>query len=792
MIGNRRQPSGVLRSQALRAAAAFTLGGALLAAAPPAAGQQRASPELAGHPPAPLAPAVITRDADGRATVRAVRLGEPLRIDGRLDEAVFGSVPPMSDFIQTDPDHGAPATEKTDVWLFFDDDNIYVVGRCWETEPERLVANEMRRDNITIVRNDNFAWSFDTFHDHRNGVLFEVNPIGGRIDGQVTNESQVNIDWNPIWDFATGYFDGGYVVEAAIPFKSLRYRPGREQVWGFQARRTNRWKNEVSYLAPVPPAFINNGHFRSSLSAAVVGLEAPPASRLVEIKPYAIGDLSSDLSAAEPFSNRFGGSGGFDVKYGITQNLTADFTVNTDFAQVEADEQQVNLTRFSLFFPEKREFFLENQGLFAFGGAGAGPFGTGDTPVLFYSRNIGLDHGREIPIDAGARMTGRVGAFNVGVLNIRTGDHDGGGDPAAAVGATNFSVVRIKRDLLRRSSVGAIATRRSIARDGRGSAETYGADATFGFYDALTINTYWATTRRERPQPAAPGRDPDDVSYRAQLDYGGDRYGVELERLVVGADFNPEVGFLRREDFARNLGVLRFSPRPRSIAAIRRLVWEARFDSIKSRSRAGRLDTELLQGQFAIELENSDRVQVDYVRSNEYVDRPYNLAGVQGLQVGAGGYRFQDVQVAYELGQQRRFSGVVTAQHGGFFGGTKTTLGFGRRQGLSGGRLEITPRVSLEPGMSLNWISIPAGEVMTTLVTTRTTFTMTPFLFASALIQYNSAANDASANVRLRWEYQPGSELFIVYNEQRDTLARRFPMLQNRAFIVKINRLFRF
>ncbi len=792
MHGNRRQPPRVLHLQALRAAAGFALGATLIAASAPTVAQQRTNDELADHPPAPVPPAVVTRDADNRATVRAVRITEPLQIDGRLDEAIFTSVPPISDFIQTDPDHGAPATEKTDVWLFFDDDNVYVVGRCWETEPDRLVANEMRRDNVTIVRNDNFAWSFDTFHDHRNGVLFEVNPIGGRIDGQVTNESQVNIDWNPIWDFATGYFDGGYVVEAAIPFKSLRYRPGREQVWGFQVRRTNRWKNEVSYLTPVPPAFINNGHFRSSLAAAVVGLEAPPASRLVEIKPYGIGDLSSDLAAAAPFSNDIGGSGGVDVKYGITQNLTADFTVNTDFAQVEADEAQVNLTRFSLFFPEKREFFLENQGVFNFGGAGAGPFGGGDTPVLFYSRNIGLDRGREIPIDAGARMTGRVGAFNVGVLNIQTGDHDGGGDPGLAVGATNFSVVRIRRDLLRRSSIGAIATRRSIARDGSGSAETYGVDGTFAFYDALTINTYWATTRRERPELGLSGTDPDDVSYRAQLDYAGDRYGVELERLVVGSDFNPEVGFMRRWDFARNLGAFRFSPRPRSIEAIRRFVWEARFDSYDSRSRAGRLDTELLQGQFAMEFENSDRLQVDYIRSNEYVDRPYDVAGVAGLQVGAGGYRFQDVQVGYQLGQQRRFSGEVTAQHGGFFGGTKTTIGFGRRQGFSGGRLEITPRVSFEPGVQLNWISIPAGDVMATLVTTRTTVTFTPFLFASALVQYNSAANNASANVRLRWEYQPGSELFIVYNEQRDTLARRFPMLQNRAFIVKINRLFRF
>ena len=746
------------------------------------AGQEPAAGSLDGHPPAPAAPAVIARDAAGRATVRAVRIAEPIRVDGRLDEAVYASVPALSDFIQTDPDHGAPATEKTEVWLLFDEDNVYVVGRCWETEPERLMANEMRRDNVTIVRNDNIAWSFDTFHDHRNGVLFEVNAVGGRIDAQVTNESQVNLDWNPIWDFAAGLFAGGYVVEAAIPFKSLRYRPGRSQTWGFQVRRRNRWKNEVSYLTPVPPAFINNGHFRSSLSAAVVGLEAPPASRLLELKPYAVADLSSDLTAASPFTNRAGGAGGIDVKYGITRNLTADFTVNTDFAQVEADEQQINLTRFSLFFPEKREFFLENQGLFTFGGADAGPFTSGETPVLFYSRRIGLAGPEgaapvEVPIEAGGRLTGRVGPFSVGVLDIRTGD-----EPAAGARATNFSVVRLKRDVLRRSSIGAIATRRSVAAGGLGSAETYGVDGTFGFHDALTINTYWATTR-------APGGGPDDVSYRAQLDYAGDRYGVEVERLVVGTDFNPEVGFLRRFDFGRNLGVFRFSPRPRSIAAVRRFVWEGRFDSI--RSRAGRLDTELLQGRFAVELENSDVITADYVRSNEYVDQTF---GVAGVDVGVGGHRFQDVTLSYELGQQRRLSGIVTARHGGFFGGTKTTIGFGRRTGLSGGRLEITPRLSFEPGVSLNWITLPAGKVTTTLVTTRTTFTLTPFLFASALLQYNSAANDASANVRLRWEYQPGSELFVVYNEQRDTLVRnrRFPALYNRALIVKINRLFRF
>ena len=740
------------------------------------AGSTQASLPFDG-PPAPIPPAVISRDASGRATIRAVRISTPLQIDGQLDEAVYATVPSMSDFIQTEPAEGSPANEKTEVWVFFDDAHIYIVCRCWETHPERIVANEMRRDNFGIVRNDNFAWSFDTFFDKRNGVLFEVNPIGGRVDGQITNESQVNTDWNPVWDLATGRFDGGWVVEAAVPFKSLRYRPGQAQTWGLQVRRRSRWRNEISYLTPIPAAFGGRGHFQVSLAATVAGLEAPPGSRNLEIKPYAISDLTSDLTATPAISNELGGDVGIDLKYGVTQSLTADVTVNTDFAQVEADEQQVNLTRFSLFFPEKREFFLENQGLFAFGGAGAGPFGGGGaTPVLFYSRRIGLSEGREVPIHVGGRLTGRVGKFSIGMMSIQTGD-----EPVTAAQATNFLVMRLKRDVLRRSSVGAIFTRRSVSTEGAGSNETYGIDGTFAFYDNLDINTYWATTSTR-------GLGGDDVSYRTQLNYAGDRYGLQLERLVVGTEFNPEVGFLRREDFERSFASFRFSPRPQGIAAIRKLSWEGRFDYITD--RVGVLETRQAQGRFGVEFESSDQLTVEYTRSYEFLEQPFQIAS--DVTIPVGGYRFQDVLTSFEFGRQRRLSGTVSVQHGSFFSGDKTTVGFGLGGGTTSGRLELTPQFSMEPGLSLNWIDLPEGQFTTKLVTVRTTYTFTPLMFVSALLQYNSSNDSVSANLRLRWEYQPGSELFVVYNEQRDTLTPRFPELENRAFVIKINRLFRF
>ena len=748
------------------------------AAAPtPSSGRAgfNAPASVSDAPPPPVPPAVIRRDAAGRATVRATRLTAPVRLDGSLDEQVYREIPSMSDFVQALPDEGAPATEKTEVWLFFDDDNIYVSARAWDSAPEsQWIANEMRRDSFNLLRNEGVSLAFDTFYDRRNLVVFNVTPIGGRMDGQVTDERNWNGDWNPIWDVRTGRFEGGWTVEAAIPFKSLRYRAGRGQTWGFNVRRVVQWKNEISDLTPLPAARGLSGTFMSSLAATMVGLEVPASGRgTLELKPYAISEVAGTRSGGDSIVNDATGDLGFDVKYGVTQNLVADLSVNTDFAQVEADEQQVNLTRFSLFFPEKREFFLENQGTFAFGGArssGARGGGT-DTPVLFYSREIGLDRGREIPMDVGGRLTGRIGKFSVGFMNVRTGAVD-----EIGVRGTNFTVARVRRDILRRSNIGLLYTGRSVSKSGTGSSATYGVDGVFSFYDDLNVNTYWAKT--DTPEAAT-----DDVSYKTELDYAGDRYGVQAERLVVGGDFKPEVGFLRRDNFDRRFGLFRFSPRPEQIASVRQFTFQGQVAYVLDRD--GSLETRENQGQFGVELENSDTFDVTYTRSYELLKQPFRIA--PDVTIPIGGYTFQDAQVSYLLGPQRLFAGTVSLQRGSFYSGDKTTVGFNR------GRLELTPQFSLEPSVSYNRVDLPEGTFTTNLVTTRTTYTLTPLMFVSALLQYNSSSDSLSTNVRLRWEYQPGSELFVVYNEQRDTLVPdRFSQLEDRAFIVKINRLFRF
>ena len=784
------RPAGVTNPPA--AAAAPVLAGGAGFEAP------RFAPGAIDGPPPPLAPDVIRRDERGDATIRAVELPDGIRLDGQLDENVYFTVPAITGFIQQAPDEGAPATESTEAWILFDADNIYVAARVWDSAPpSQWVANEMRRDTRQLRQNDTFAVILDTFYDRRNGVAFYTNPLGALADFQITNEGNPNSDWNPIWDVRTGRFEGGWTVEMEIPFKSLRYRPGPAQVWGVQLRRNVRRKNEWAYVTPLPISAGSGpgGIFRVSDAATLVGIDAPSGSANLEIKPYGIGGISTNLAASEPTVNAGNGDGGLDVKYGITQNLTADLTWNTDFAQVEVDEQQVNLTRFSLFFPEKREFFLEGRGIFGFarggvaggfggalrrGGQGGGFFGGGNAPTLFYSRQIGLQRGpdrvsRIVPIVGGGRVTGKIGAFDVGLLNIQADEHE-----AARAEMTNFTVVRLKRDILRRSSIGGIFTNRSVSLLGDGSSQAYGADATFSFYENVSLLAYAARTQ-------TPGNDGEDLSYQGRVNYAGDLYGFQAEHLVVEDNFIPEVGFLRRDNFRRTYGTARYSPRPRSLAGIRQFRLEGSYDYIET-ADFGIVETRQSQLGFSTELENSDRFGVSVADNYEFLHREFT-PGPDEVAFPVGGYQFFDVEGTYSPGAQRRLNGRFTVRAGDYFNGSIRSVEF--RQG----RMEVTQRLSLEPSVSVNWIDSPQGSFRTDLLVSRVNLSFTPRMFFSGLIQYNSSTNTVSNNLRLRWEYQPGSELFVVYTEDRVTdplRPDRFSELRNRGFVVKVNRLFRF
>jgi hypothetical protein len=729
---------------------------------------------LIAGPPPPVAPATLSRDAEGRTTIRAVRVTEPLRLDGRLDESLYESALPMTDFIQMEPSPGAPATEKTDVWIAFDQQNLYITVRCWDSQPEsRWVLDEMRRDSFNIPSNENVAFYFDTFFDRRSAFLFEVTPLGAIYDAQAGNLRPGGADWNPVWSQATGRFDGGWNVEMAIPFKSIRYKPGSTQIWGFNIRRTVRWKFEESYLTRLPLIAGFSGAaaiFQIANGATLVGLEVPSGSKNLEIKPYAVASITTDRNGEPPRNGDADGDVGLDVKYGLTQNLTADFTYNTDFAQVEVDTQQVNLKRFGLFFPGKREFFLEGQSIFYFGGGSSGGQGAGGTtPLLFFSRRIGLIQGRAVPIQAGGRLTGRAGAFTIGVIDVRTDRDDATGTPA-----TNFATIRLKRDLFERSSVGLLFTDRSISSTGQGASRSYGVDGAFNLLDFININAYAAKTD-------TPGLTDTDTSYRLQASYNLDRYGLQFERLAVGDNFRPDIGFVQRDDFHKTYALARFSPRPLA-GRVRQYTFEGSYDRFTD--GGGLLESESTVGRFSTELQNSDEITVEYRKEFERLAQPFGIA--RGVVIPIGDYSFQTAQMQLEFDNQRKISGTVSLERGSFYSGDKTTLR------VSGARAVFSPRVSLEPAVSMNWIDLLEGSFVTTLVSGRGTFTVTPRMFVSGIIQYASAARTVGSNLRFRWEYQPGSELFLVYTDELDTMEPGRPTLKNRAFVVKINRLFRF
>jgi len=730
-------------------------------------------------PAAPVPPEVFRRDDLGRVTMRAIALNEPITLDGELNESIYQTVAPVTGFIQQNPNEGELATEQTEVWVLFDRDTIYVSARCWNSQPDRIVANEMKRDSPGIFGNEAFGVVFDTFYDRRNGFTFQTNALGALFDATVTNERTLNMDWNAVWDVSASRFEEGWTVEFAIPFKSLRYRPGPVQIWGINFERRVPWKNETSFLTPIPASLDFAGSLKLSSAATLVGLEVPTSQMRLEIKPYGISDLTTDRNVIPALLNSFGGDAGFDVKYGVTAGLTADFTYNTDFAQVEVDEQQVNLTRFSLFFPEKREFFLEGQGIFEFGGdrmpTATSFFSTGSmfnvsAPILFFSRRIGLDEGREVPIRGGGRLTGKVGPYSIGLLNVQTGETAGN----IAV-PTNFSVVRVKRDVLRRSAVGAILTNRSVLSGGVGSNQVYGVDGTFAFYDNVNIGAYLARTETSQLRG-------DDLSYEARLDYTGDRWGVKVDRLAVGANFNPGIGFVSRNDFRRSSGAIRFSPRPQAISSVRKFSIEGNVDYITD--GLGQLETRVQQGMFGVEFENGDYFFAVATNNYEFLKKPFAIA--RDMSIPVGGYSFVNSRLIYFLGQRRAASGGLSFEQGGFFGGEKTSVGY------FFGRMSLMPKLSIEPTLSLNWLTFPQGGFTTKLVAARATYTVTPRMFVAALLQFNSGSNALGTNIRFRWEYQPGSELFIVYTDERDTLTPRFRVFENRAIVLKINRLFRF
>jgi hypothetical protein len=501
-----------------------------------------------------------------------------------------------------------------------------------------------------------------------------------------------------------------------------------------------------------------------------VGIEAPSGLRNIDVKGYALGSATTNRTARPAISNKGDGEFGVDARWALTQSFIADFTYNTDFAQVEDDEQQLNLTRFSLQFPEKREFFMEGDQYFGFGTQSGAPGNDPEIPSIFFSRRIGLENGGIVPIIGGGRLLGRTGRNQIGVLQMRTGADDAVGAPA-----TDFSAVRVNREILRRSRVGMIATRRAPSAFGDTN-YAYGADAVLQFYDNVQFVNYIAKT-------STPGRNGNDLSYRVRFMWNADRWGIDTQRMAAGEDFNPEMGFVRRPDgFQTNRAYLRFSPRPKNIPGVRKLYYTVNVFEFTD-AAGSKVESRDQQGTFRVDFNSGDRTQVQFSRSYELIEEPFTLA--KGVRVPVGGYGFDQLEGSFTFGPQRRISGTASAIAGSFYDGTITEASWKSR-------VEFSPQFYAEPTITLNHVDVPWGSGFSNLVSSRLTYTLTPRMFVSALVQYQSRFDAVSTNARFRWEYLPGSELFVVYSDGRTTLSRGVPDVQNRSFVVKATRLFQF
>jgi len=671
--------------------------------------------------------------------VGAVRVQGPITIDGELVEPGWQQAEAARDFYQQVPDEGAPATEATQVRFLYDETNLYVGALLFDEDASQLVVNELTRD-FSYRDGDAFSLVLDTFHDKRNSVSFATNPAGAKRDLQTYDEGrQSNADWDAVWYVETGRFEGGWTVEMAIPFKSLRFfQPDAAQEWGLQIMRIIRRKNEITMWSPVARQF---DEFRNGYHGVLTQLEGVRPGRDASIKPFLLGRAERGFGGDGGWSTD--PDGGVDLKLGLASSLTLDASWRTDFAQVEADAQQVNLTRFSLFFPEKREFFLENQGSFQVGDLGRR--GGGDGPLLlpFFSRRIGLRAGEPVPIIAGGRVTGKAGRFGVGLLNMQT--REDGGIPGA-----NYTGVRLSREIRRNSAIGAYYFGRE-SQDAEGHSRVAGADVRLNFKRTIDVDAFVLRSHASDQQG-------DPWAGRGAFRWTSDLYTTRLAYTHIGDGYRNDLGFAPRRGVGITTWELERNLRPKSVEQVVRQFTIGSEGALYSESDLDRWLSRNIRFDFSAEFQDGGRLGVDYDRIFEVLDEPFEIQ--PGNAVPTGTYRFDQVVATYFSDSSKWLSGSLRYTRGGFWDGS-----------LSGWRGTLRARanehLAAELSYERNSVDLPSGTFETDLAAFRVDYSFNSSLFLNAFVQYNSVADAWFSNLRFNFIHRPLSDLFLVYNEVR-------------------------
>jgi hypothetical protein len=721
---------------------------------------------------------------------------EPPIIDGRVTEAAWQRVQPLADFIQQDPQEGQPATEGTEVRLLFSATHVYVGVICFDRDPSAIINTQSRRDGA-LTDTDSIIVVFDTFNDNQNAFVFGTDPLGIEYDGQVAREGQTsgvtvgggatlaatvasgnqrgtisafNLNWDADWVVKAQITDRGWEAEMAIPLKTLRYAPGLDRTWGVNVLRNIRHKNEQVFLSPIPRGF---DIYRISLAAKMTGVSVP-ARRDVKVIPYGLASVAKDFTrASDQVDGK--GTGGLDLKWGIRPSLTLDATVKTDFAQVEADEQQLNLTRFDLFFPEKRPFFLENASTFQFGQPQA--------VDLFFSRRIGLSSSlTPIDIIAGTRLSGKVSrGWDVGFLNIQT-DRLDDADGRRLAPATNFSVMRAQKEV-GRSTYGGIFVGRYVTDDNVAGQNkwnrAYGVDADIQLARTQRMSAFFARSD-------TPGTTGSDYAGRALYTFTNDLWQISGGFSQVGDRFNPEVGFLPRRGYRRPEMRVNYQYQPKSIHWIRR--FSPHTSGAVFTGFDGTLQSSVLHiHPFEIQPAHGGRFGWFMDRSQDRPTKAFTVYDRDGRKVAIppGLYTWWQNAVEYLHNPSAPVSVNGRLRLGHYYNGDFTSIEFTNEY-------RLTTTVTASVGWTRQHATLPAGEFVTYLFPVKGNYSFTPRASLSALLQYNGQTAEFSSNIRLALLTRSGTGLFVVYNDQRDLTDYTSLDTLGRSFIVKFTRLIDF
>lgn len=705
--------------------------------------------------------------AQGQHLLQAVRLDEggTLRVDGVLDEGAWRAAAPATDFLQRDPDNGAPATERTEVRILYDDRRLVIGVECFDSEPGRVLGNQMQRDQ-SFEADDRFIWTIDSFLDGRSGYFFEINPSGAMGDGLINPASddddfgaEINKSWDGIWIARVRRGSEGWSAEIEIPFRTLNFDP-TSPAWGINFQRTVRRKNEESLWTGHAR---NQGVARMTNAGRVAGFSQLSQGIGLDVKPYVVGNVSAAPGRGRDAAVATGDAG-VDVFYNLTPALRANLSLNTDFAETEVDERRVNLTRFPLFFEEKRDFFLEGSSFFDFGRE------PGEAVVPFFSRRIGLDErGTPQRIDAGAKLTGQAGPFDLGVLQVRTGESNG------SVGE-DFSVARLRRRLFRQSYVGGIYTRRSARAAGDVDRHTAGVDfelqtATFRGTQNLEFSGLYLWTT----DPVDGGA---SGAWAVRLNYPNDPLSARISFREIEDRYDPAVGFVERRGYRRMNPAFEWTPRPRHHRWIRSFEFGANID-LQNDTRDRPLTREYQITAIDINLHSGDSVSVEIAPTYERLEEDFEISDDVILPSGAR-YRFTRYEIGFFSADHRVVAVEPRVAFGDFFSGKLREYAV---------EMGIRPRrgVRLELEAEHNVVDLAEGSFEASVYRASASTQFSPWISLSNNVQYDTDSRLLGWQMRFRWIRRPGNDVYFVYThnwqefERLDRRGRRLATLDNRA-----------